>query len=95
MVETRSGSPIKLTVQLTNILRAQEARPGTQDRSRLPATQPALSHQQILHEGDQRMHRGHRQSKFVHFHDTGLKFGILADETGTRITTPNGIHHSK
>ncbi len=95
MVKTRSGSPIKLTVQFTNILRTQEARPGTQDRSRLLAAQPALSHQQILHEGDQQMHRGHRQSKFVHFHCTGLNFWILANETGTRITTPKSIHHSK
>jgi hypothetical protein len=37
---------------------------------RLPATQPALPYQQILDEGDQRMYRGQRQSKLIHFHNT-------------------------
>ncbi len=41
------------------------------------------------------MYRGHWQSKFVHFHNTSQNFGILADETGTRITTPDSLHHSK
>ncbi len=95
MAESRSGSPIKLTIQLTHILSAQEARSRTQDCSGLLATQPALPYQQILHEGDQRMYQGHRQSKLVHFHNTGSNLRILADEIGTRITTPNSLHHSK
>ncbi len=41
------------------------------------------------------MHRGHWQSKFIYLHDTGLNLWILADETGTRITAPDSIHHYK
>jgi len=41
------------------------------------------------------MYRGYRQSQLVHFHDTRSNFRILANQTGTRITTANCLHHSK
>jgi hypothetical protein len=93
MAQTRSGMAILLRLQLTNLLRAKEARPRTSDCTGLPATQSALPHQQVLHEGDQRMHRGHRASKLIHLHHSGSHFQILANETGSRIATPNRFYH--
>jgi hypothetical protein len=48
---------LKLGVQLTNFLRAQETNPRTQNRARLSGTQPELPHQQILNERNHRMHQ--------------------------------------
>jgi len=95
MAQTRSGPAVQLQLQFTHLLRAQEKRPGTPDRTRLPAAQPALTHQQVLRERDQRMHQGHRTSKFVHFHNSRPHFRILANETGPRITATDRLHHSK
>jgi hypothetical protein len=53
MAQTRSGSTVKLKLQLTHLLRTKKTRPGTLDRSRLLVAQPALPHRQVLHEGDQ------------------------------------------
>jgi len=95
MAQTMSGSTVKLKLQFTHILHTKKTKPRTPDRSGLPATQPALPHRQVLHEGDQRMYRGHRQGQLVHFHNTRSHLWILADEAGTRITTANRLHHSK
>ncbi len=95
MAQTRSCTAILLRLQFTYLLRAEEARPRTPDCTRLPATQSALPHRQILHEGDQRMHRGHRASQLVHLHHSGSHFQILANETGSRIATPNHFYHSE
>ncbi len=39
------------------------------------------------------MHRGHWTCEFVHFHNFGSHFQILADETAPGITAINRIHH--
>ncbi len=95
MAQTRSGPAIQLQLQFTNLLRTEEARPRTPDCTGLSATQSALPHQQVLHERDQQMHRGHRASQFVHLHHSGSHFRILANETGSRITTPDCFYHSE
>jgi hypothetical protein len=95
MAKARSGLTVKLTLQFTHILRTKKTRPRTPDCSGLPTTQPALPHRQVLHEGDQQMYRGYQQSQLIHFHDTRFNFRILANETGTRITTANRLHHSE
>jgi len=92
MAQARSGTTIDLQLQLTHILCAEEARPRTPDRARLPAAQSALPHRQVFHEGNQRMHRGHRPSQLVHIHHSGSHFRILANETGSRIATLDGFH---
>ncbi len=89
VAQTRSGKSILLQLQLTYILCTEEARARTPDRAGLPATQSALPHRQILHEGDQRMHRGHRAGQLVHLYHSGSHLQILANETGSRVTTPN------
>ncbi len=93
MAQTRSGTAVQLRLQFTYLLRTKETRSRTTDCTRLPAAQPALPHRQVLHEGDQRMHRGHRASKLVHLHYSGSHFRILANEIGSRIATPNRLHH--
>ena len=52
MAQTRSGTSILLQLQLTHFLCAKEARPRTPDCTGLLATQSALTHRQVLHEGD-------------------------------------------
>ena len=84
-----------LQLQLAHILRTEEARPRTPDRTRLPAAQPALPHRQIFHEGNQRMHRGHRTSQLFHIYHSGSHLRILANETGPRIAASDGFHHSE
>jgi hypothetical protein len=95
MAQTRSGSTVKLKLQLTHLLHTKKTRPGTPDRSRLPVTQPALPHRQVLHERDQRMYRGHRQGQFVHFHHSRPHIRVLENEAGPGIATTNCLHHSK
>ena len=95
MAQARSGTTIGLRLQLTHILRAEEARPRTPDRTGLPAAKSALPHRQIFHEGNQRMHRGHRTSQLVHIHHPGSHLRILANETGSGIATINGFHDPK
>ncbi len=41
------------------------------------------------------MHRGHRAGQLVHLHHSGSHFRILANETGSRIATPNCFYHSE
>jgi hypothetical protein len=95
MAQTRSGPAIQLQLQFTYLLRTKEARARTPDCTGFSATQPALPHQQVLHERDQRMHRGHRASQFVHLYHSESHFRILANETGSRITTPDRFYHSE
>jgi hypothetical protein len=38
------------------------------------------------------MHRGHRASQLVHLYHSGSHLRILANETGSRITTPNRFY---
>ena len=95
MAQTRSCTAILLRLQFTFLLRAKEARPRTPDCTGLLATQSALTHRQVLHEGDQRMHRGHRTTQLVHLHHSGSHFRILANETGSRIATNNRFYHSE
>ncbi len=86
---------LKLGVQLTNFLRAQETNPRTQNRARLSGTQPELPHQQILNERNHRMHQWHRTIKLQHLFNARPHFWILADETRRKIPTTNGLHHSR
>ncbi len=65
------------------------------NRLGLPATQPALPLRQVLHEGDQRVYRGHQQGQLIYFHNPWPHLRILADEAGTKITTANCLHYSK
>ena len=95
MAQTRSGTAISLQLQLAHILRTEKARPRTPDCTGLPAAQPALPHRQIFHEGNQRMHRGHRTSQLLHIYHSGSHLWILANETGSRIATINGFHDPK
>ena len=92
MAQARSGTTIGLQLQLTHILLTEEARSRAPDRARLPAANP---HRQIFHEGDQRMHWGHRTSQLVHIHHLGSHLRILANETAPRIATTDHIHHSQ
>ena len=95
MAQTGSGTAIDLQLQLTHILRTEEAGSRAPDRARLPAVKSALPHRQIFNEGDQRMHRGHRTSQLVHIYHFGSHLRILANEIGSGITTFNGLHDPK
>ncbi len=95
MAQAMSGWAIQLELQLTHLLRTQETGPGASDRTRPPVTQPALPHQQVLDERDQRVYRGHRTGQFLHFYNSQSHFWIMANEAGPRITTTDRLHHSK
>ena len=95
MAQTGSGTTINLQLQLAHILRTQETGPGAPDRTRLPVTQPALPHRQVLDERDQRVYWGHQTGQFLHFYNSRSHFWIMANEAGPRITTTDRLHHSK
>jgi hypothetical protein len=95
MAQTGSGPAIQLELQLTHFQRTKETRPGTPDHTGLPIAQPALPHRQVLYERDQRMYRGHWTGQLVHFHNSRPHFRILANETGSRITTTDCLYNSK
>ena len=95
MAQARSGTTIGLRLQLTHILRAEEAGPRTLDHTGFPAAKSALPHRQILHEGNQRMHWGHRTGQLVHIHHPGSHLRVLANEAGSGIATVNGFHDPK
>jgi hypothetical protein len=53
-----------------------------EDCARFQETKPDFPYQQILHERNQQMHWGHRQSKLLHSLHFGSHFQILANEFG-------------
>jgi hypothetical protein len=95
MAQTRSGPAVQLELQFTHLLRTKKTGPGTLNCAGLQVAQPALPHWQVLHEGNQRVFRGHRTSQLIHFHNSRSHLRILANEAGPRITTTYCLHHSK
>ncbi len=93
IAKTRGGSQNALSVQFSNLLHSHETRVRTQNCERLRTTQSPLSHRQIFHQGNKRMHWGHWSSQLIHFFNAGPHLGILADETGGGITAINSVHH--
>jgi len=95
MAETRSCPANEISIQLTNIWHSEETRSRSQNRTRLPTTESTLTHRQILHEGNQQVYQGHRQSQLINFLYAGPHVGILANEIRRRIAACNSFHHTR
>jgi len=95
MAETRSCPANEISIQLTNIWHSKETRSRSQNRTRLLTTESTLTHRQILHEGNQQVYQGHRQSQLINFLYAGPHVGILANEIRRRITACNSFHHTR
>jgi len=95
MAQIRSSPEVGFTLQLTNFLRAKEARPRTPDRAGFPGTQPEFPHRQIFHERNHRMYQRYRPGKLQYFLDLGPHLRILADEAGRKIPATDCFHHRR
>ncbi len=83
-----------LSLQLTDFLHTKEPRPRIMNCVGLLAAKSTFTHQQVLHERDQRMYWGHRPGQFIHILHAGPHFRILANEIEGRIPTPDCLYHS-
>jgi hypothetical protein len=92
MVETRSGSEVRLVTQLPHFLHTQETRPRTTECAGILGTEPELSHRQILHERNHRIYQWHWTSEFQNLLHLGPYFRILANEIGWKISASHGFH---
>jgi len=83
---------IKLSVQVSNFLSPKEARPGLKNCWRLTGVKSKLPYFKIFHEGYNRVHGIHWDTKLGDFLCVGPHFQILVNENRWQISETHWIY---